>query len=46
MTDRRVALFTCEAFPQLYEDDLLLKAALQEIGIAGVPSVWSDAQVD
>jgi len=46
MTDRRVALVTCEAFPQLYEDDLLLKAALQEIGIAGVPSVWSDAQVD
>jgi len=46
MTDRRVALVTCEAFPQLYEDDLLLKAALQEIGIAGVPSVWSEAQVD
>src|SRR5271163_3615625 len=46
MNDRRVALVTCEAFPQLYEDDLLLKAALQEIGIAGVPSVWSDAQVD
>ena len=46
MTDRRVALVTCEAFPQLYEDDRLLEAALQEIGIAGVPSVWSDAQVD
>jgi glutathione synthase/RimK-type ligase-like ATP-grasp enzyme len=46
MTDRRVALVTSEAFPQLYEDDLLLKAALQEIGITGVPSVWSDAQVD
>jgi glutathione synthase/RimK-type ligase-like ATP-grasp enzyme len=46
MTDRRVALVTCEAYPELYEDDLLLKAALQEIGIAGVPSVWSDAQVD
>jgi len=46
MTNRRVALVTCEALPLLYEDDLLLKAALQEIGIAGVPSVWSDAQVD
>ncbi|MGZ5968429.1 MAG: ATP-grasp domain-containing protein [Polyangiales bacterium] len=43
---RRVALVTCEAFPQLYEDDLLLQAALQEVGITGVPCVWSDAQVD
>lgn len=46
MSDRCVALVTCEAFPQLYEDDRLLKAALQEIGITGVPAVWSDAQVN
>ncbi len=46
MHDRRVALITCEAFPQLYQDDLLLQAALDDLGIAGVPTVWSDAQVD
>jgi glutathione synthase/RimK-type ligase-like ATP-grasp enzyme len=45
MNHRRVALVTCEAFPQLYEDDVLLAVALQDIGITGVPCVWSDAQV-
>lgn len=43
---RRVALITCDAFPQLYEDDRLLQAALAELGIAGVPAVWSDPSID
>jgi glutathione synthase/RimK-type ligase-like ATP-grasp enzyme len=42
----RVALITCAAFPQLYEDDLLLAAGLAELGIDGVPAVWSDGAVD
>jgi len=43
---RRVALVTCEAFSKLYEDDLLLVAALAEIGIDSAPAVWSDASID
>jgi glutathione synthase/RimK-type ligase-like ATP-grasp enzyme len=48
MKDARktVALVTCEAFANLYEDDHLLVAALAEIGIASVPAVWSDASID
>lgn len=42
----RVALVTCAAFPQLYEDDLLLAGALEQLGITAVPAVWSDAAVD
>lgn len=41
-----VALVTCEAFPHLYEDDLLLVTALGEIGIDSRPAIWSDASVD
>jgi len=41
-----VALVTCEAFADLYEDDRLLVAALADIGIASVPAVWSDASID
>jgi hypothetical protein len=41
-----VALVTCDAFPRLYEDDLLLARALEELGIAAVPAVWSDARID
>lgn len=42
----RVALVTYEKFAGLYEDDLLLVAALEEIGIGGVPAVWSRADID
>jgi glutathione synthase/RimK-type ligase-like ATP-grasp enzyme len=42
----RVALVTSEGFSDLYEDDLLLVSALEEIGISGVPAVWSRAGID
>lgn len=45
-TRKRVALVTCEALPDLYEDDHLLVAALAAIGIPSVPAVWSDASID
>lgn len=41
-----VALVTSQALANLYEDDLLLVAALADIGIASVPAVWSDASID
>jgi glutathione synthase/RimK-type ligase-like ATP-grasp enzyme len=43
---RRVALVTCDLFPHLYEDDLLLVDALAEIGIDSRPTIWSDAGID
>ena len=43
---KRVALVTCEAFPNLYEDDHLLVPALADIGIASVPAVWSDPNIE
>ena len=42
----RVALVTCAAFPQLYEDDLLLASALAKLGLDAIPAVWSDETVD
>ncbi len=42
----RVALVTCEALPQLHEDDQLLAVALDEIGIDARPVIWSDAGID
>jgi glutathione synthase/RimK-type ligase-like ATP-grasp enzyme len=42
----RVALVTSDTFPVLYEDDLLLVAALDEIGIDSRPAIWSDASID
>lgn len=42
----RVALVTCAAFPQLWEDDRLLAAALADLGVGAVPTVWSDEAVD
>ena len=41
-----VGLVTSEALPHLYEDDLLLVAALDEIGIDSRPAIWSDATID
>ncbi len=46
MLAMRVALVTCAAYPNLYEDDLLLVAALDDLGITGVPSIWSDDTID
>ena len=45
-TARRVALVTCEAFPDLYVDDHLLVAALEELDIRPEPTVWSRAEID
>jgi glutathione synthase/RimK-type ligase-like ATP-grasp enzyme len=42
----KVALLTCDKFPDLYEDDHLLVAALKDIGIEPVPAIWSDASID
>jgi glutathione synthase/RimK-type ligase-like ATP-grasp enzyme len=42
----RVALVTCGAFPELYEDDRLLIPALAALGLAGEPAIWSDPAVD
>jgi len=42
----RVALITCEKFANLYEDDLLLVSALEDLGISAVPAVWSRADID
>ena len=48
MKDARkpLALVTCEALANLYEDDHLLVEALANIGIAAVPAVWSDASIN
>lgn len=42
----RVALVTSEAFPELFADDQLLMPALAELGVRGVPAVWSRADVE
>ncbi len=42
----RVALVTCENYPDLYEDDLLLARALEAIGVSPVPAVWSRDAID
>jgi len=41
-----VALVTSEALPKLYEDDLLLVTALEEIGIDSSAAIWSDVTID
>jgi len=42
----RVALVTSEALPNLFEDDLLLVTALNELAIESQPAVWSDTGID
>jgi glutathione synthase/RimK-type ligase-like ATP-grasp enzyme len=37
---------TSEALADLFEDDLLLVSALEDIGISAVPAVWSRPRVD
>jgi glutathione synthase/RimK-type ligase-like ATP-grasp enzyme len=42
----RVALVTSTAYPLLYEDDLLLARALEQIGISAIPAIWNDATIE
>jgi glutathione synthase/RimK-type ligase-like ATP-grasp enzyme len=42
----RVALVTCRAYPQLAEDDRLLRDALMDRGVAAEPVVWDEAAVE
>ena len=42
----RVALATCERFPDLDVEDQLLIPALAALGVDAVPAVWDDASVD
>jgi glutathione synthase/RimK-type ligase-like ATP-grasp enzyme len=41
-----VALVTCAAYPDLFEDDRLLARALEGLGISPIPAIWSDAAID
>ena len=42
----RIALATCSAFPNLYDDDAPLIPALAARGIDAKPTVWDDPAVD
>ena len=42
----RVALATCEQFPDLDAEDRLLVPALAALGIVAVPAVWTDPTID
>ncbi len=42
----RIALVTCDAWPQLYDDDALLLQALADIDVDATPAIWSDAHID
>ena len=42
----RVALVTCAAYPNLFEDDRLLARALEHLDIAPIPAIWDDAAID
>ncbi|HEY0474726.1 MAG TPA: hypothetical protein VGD34_23810 [Kribbella sp.] len=42
----RIALATSADFPELYQDDLPLVAALRDAGLDPVPEVWTDPSVD
>lgn len=42
----RVALVTCAAYPDLFEDDLLLARALKNLDISPIPAVWDDLKID
>lgn len=42
----RIALVTCDRFPDLDDDDRLALPALRALGLDGVPAVWNDPGVD
>jgi glutathione synthase/RimK-type ligase-like ATP-grasp enzyme len=42
----RVALVTCTAYPELFEDDLPLARELEQLGITPVPAIWDDPAID
>jgi len=42
----KVALVTCAAYPNLFEDDLPLALALEDLGIDPLPAIWDDPAVD
>lgn len=46
MTRPRVALASCRAFPDLYDDDAPLVPALDAQGVEAVVEVWDDPGVD
>ncbi len=41
-----LAIATSAAYPDLWEDDVVLAPALARLGIDAVPRVWTDPQVD
>ncbi|WP_435299718.1 ATP-grasp domain-containing protein [Timonella sp. A28] len=46
MSNPRVALVTCEQYPELDHDDVVLVDALKEEGVTANIEVWSDSTVD
>lgn len=46
MSQKRIALVACEAFPDLDDEDRLLLPALAALGIDAQSAVWTDAGVD
>jgi hypothetical protein len=42
----RIALATCSRYPDLFDDDLPLAAALRARGATPVPAIWDDARVE
>ena len=44
--ERRLALVTCNAHPQVAADDCALQAALEVAGIGSVGAAWNDPDVD
>ncbi|HKK03559.1 MAG TPA: hypothetical protein VKA17_06475 [Gammaproteobacteria bacterium] len=42
----KVALVTCAAYPDLFEDDLPLARALEDLGIGPFPAIWDDPAID
>lgn len=42
----RIALATCEDYPELTGDDRLLQQALRRAGIEAVPAIWTDQELE
>lgn len=45
-TQPRIALVTCVAYPDLFDDDLPLARALGDLDMNPIPAVWDDPAVD